>query len=134
MHINTNVSAEQHAKDEISLATRALLKSKVADKILIGEHPQPWYLQHLVPADGLCLWHALLASMDFESFLAVPLTSTGWAQNRRIVQKEELLAKSLRDLSLEKGAPFADKSRLQTVQATGETLVHDLRWICPALY
>eukprot|EP00438_Fugacium_kawagutii_P016372 Skav203833 [mRNA] locus=scaffold4932:4041:17810:+ [translate_table: standard] len=53
------------------------------------------FVQHAIPADGMCGWHSILAALDLERYLSIPRESSGYARSRLMQQTEEMAARDL---------------------------------------
>ena len=58
------------------------------------------FVKKPVPADGLCCYHSVLASLTYDVWCKVPRHSNGYAINSRTVKREEHDANEFRDMAL----------------------------------
>lgn len=95
---------------------------------------EKWHKQVHVPADGLCFFHSIIASLD-ESWHRIPRDkTTGWAQNKRVLQKEEEIAKSLRSSAIAHASQtgiICNESLDEIMK--GHVSLSDVQWIALAL-
>ncbi|CAE7304873.1 unnamed protein product, partial [Symbiodinium sp. CCMP2456] len=89
----------------------------------------------VIPPDGLCGWHCLVASRDVQDFLAVQRTSLGYAKAVDRLRLETHLARTLCketcDLALER-SPHQQEA-IERVRCQEFFEMEDLAWIADAL-
>eukprot|EP00435_Cladocopium_sp_Y103_P053405 s531_g17.t1 len=90
----------------------------------------------VIPADGYCGWHSLIASQDLKAYRKIPRKAeSGYAQATLLVQREERAAKQLCQSTCEKA--FACLSEhwhphIRRVMEQGVFAPSDLEWISAA--
>ena len=90
--------------------------------------------EHLTPADGFCFWHAILGSLDFERWIAVPRKDSGYATNSRIVKQEESMARALMTEAMGKAIENGvDPNVIEEIKDTGCVCVEHIPWVSKAL-
>ena len=93
-----------------------------------------WYKQVNVPADGLCFFHSIIASLD-ESWHRIPREhTTGCAQNKRVLKKEEEIAKKLRSNAIAQASEMGIvcNESLDEIEK-GHVSLSDVQWLASAL-
>lgn len=120
--------------DIVSALLRKTLKQKLAGKMQISPSTEQSFEEHVVPADGLCFWHCVLASLDFSTWIGVPRKDSGYATNTRLVKSEEDRARALMTKVMRTAADLGvEASKIEEVMATGCATVEHLPWISKAL-
>ena len=90
--------------------------------------------QQCAPADGYCLWHSVLGSLDFEAWSTVPRKESGYAANARIVKNEEDKARALMKMTMEKACEQGvDIDKVEEIRKHGSVDIADLDWVANAL-
>lgn len=90
--------------------------------------------QQCAPADGYCLWHSVLGSLDFEAWSTVPRKESGYAANARIVKNEEDKARALMNMTMEKACEQGvDIDKVEEIRKHGSVDIADLDWVANAL-
>ena len=122
--------------DTMSKVFQDYVKDIVAKKMIAGDTSSKRTLQeHCVPADGMCFWHSELAGLDFESWLAIPRKTSGYATNKRILKAEAARAQALLDKTMDTASQQGvDSGMIAEICGHGGSVdVHDLVWICKAM-
>lgn len=122
--------------DAVSTVFRGTLAELVSKKLANLEVRDTCNLQeYYVPADGFCLWHSILGSLEFESYITVPRKESGYSSNNRIVKSEEERARSLMETTLAKASEMGavSSTTLAEINRIGSVDVRDLHWIAAAL-
>ena len=89
-----------------------------------------------VPADGLCFWHSINGSRDFDRWIHVPRKTNGYALNLRDQEHEESQARSLFESTVELSTHGSQDVALRgalLLEAHGVTDVTDVPWIAGLL-
>jgi len=90
------------------------------------------FKRSVIPADGMCPWHALIAAEDLTTYLAVPRKASGYPKAHLMVQEEEKRAKELHksicDQALNR-CHHSHRPSIQRVMAEGQMCPSDLEWV-----
>eukprot|EP00438_Fugacium_kawagutii_P030459 Skav210856 [mRNA] locus=scaffold2829:268688:270710:+ [translate_table: standard] len=89
----------------------------------------------VVPADGLCGWHSLIAAEDLDKFSNIPRKGSGYAVCNLVVKREEEAAKELRDSMCQKALEVCEPKfydAVKRVQLEGQLDPLDLEWVAQA--
>ena len=90
--------------------------------------------EHCVPAGGLCFWHCVLGSLDFDVWKTVPRKNSGYSTNQRIVKTEEDRARMFMKTTMERVRDRnLETSSCDEILATGVVNVMDIDFIAKAL-
>lgn len=128
-------STSDNMEDTVSLVFKDAFKQFVSKKLKSLEVRETCHLQEFfVPADGLCFWHSILGTLEFDSWSIVPRKESGYSTNNRIVKAEEDRARSLMENTLAKASENGVSSfKLDEIQSTGSVDLKHLQWIAEAL-
>lgn len=128
-------STTDDMKDTVSLVFKDSFKQMVSKKLKRLEVRETCHLQEFfVPADGLCFWHSILGTLEFDSWNIVPRKESGYSTNNRIVKTEEDRARSLMENTLVRAAENGVSSyKIDEVQMMGSVDMKHLQWIADAL-
>ena len=121
-HIATAISSEPEPDHDSSSHQHS------DEKIFVVAKP--------VPADGMCFFHAVLASMHTDAYNSIPRKDSGYPVNQRQQQLEESSAKSLLNAVLERadqGNSDEDVARAANLRANSSVNLTDVDWIARKL-
>ena len=121
--------------DAVSAVLQDVLKEALSKKLKPFDIHEACDLQeHCVPADGLCFWHSVLGSLDFDVWKTVPRKNSGYSTNQRIVKTEEDRARKFMKTTMERVRDRdLETSRCDEILATGCVDVMDIDFIAKAL-
>ena len=94
------------------------------------------YHRHLVPADGFCGWHCLVASENFEKYKGISRQPNGYATAPRIRKEENERAKDFRDLVCQQALDECDEKFHRSInRVMNDPMFNptDLAWISQSL-
>ena len=123
--------------DAVSRVVANDFKDKLSKQLKAEAPPKPQedhFERFFVPADGWCFWHAIIASLSFDSWVALPRHPGGYAANNRTVKVEADRAKALAVRTMDSARELGiDSARLEEIKQTGVVGVDELQWICAAM-
>lgn len=120
----------------LSALLKKNIKQKVADKLKRSSSSAGTssLSEQSTPADGLCFWHSVLGTLDYDNWVAVPRKDSGYAINPRSVKHEEDTARQLMEAVMERATENGvDPTVITEIKRTGCVNVEDLPWVSKAL-
>ena len=122
-------------QETVSALLQSSVKEKLSHKLKARKCSEKTSLEEqCAPADGYCLWHGVLGSLDFGAWSTVPRKDSGYAANARIVKHEEDNARALMKITMDKACEQGvDMDRVQEIRNHGSVDVADLDWVANAL-
>lgn len=129
------VSIVQRAQERIAQAVLETVEAEVLQKKPPPALPprDEKYKVFVVPADGMCGWHSLIAAEDLTRYKAVPRNPSGYATCRLMVKSEETRAKELCHHVCHQALKQCDPTwhdSIRRVLAEKQLCPTDLEWTC----